>query len=127
MWLAKLFEVGVKASKVSGTYGFQWSNEASQAHTHDSTRPAKAATEGGTVCKKLRQPHRIQTLGPQTSTPTPKLILRVATQAWKMEKLCWRKKKYIGCVFVREVFFTWFSILIAHNQKDFVPNAPSYL
>ena len=54
------------------------SNEASQAHTHDSTRPAKAAAEGGTVCKKSRQSHRIQPMGSQTSTPTPKLILRVA-------------------------------------------------
>ena len=54
------------------------SNKASQAHTHDLTRPAKAAAEGGTVCKKSRQSHRIQPMGSQTSTPTPKLILRVA-------------------------------------------------
>ena len=30
---------------------------------------------------------------PCTSTPTPKLILRVATRAGKKENLCWRKKK----------------------------------
>ena len=80
------------------------SNEASQAHTHDSTRPAKAAAEGGTVCEKLRHSHRIQTMGSQTTTRTPKLILRVDTRAGKKEKLCWRKKKWIACFFIRDVF-----------------------
>ena len=37
------------------------------------------------------------------------------------------QKKYIGCVLVREVLFIGFSILIARNQKDFVPNASFYL
>ena len=74
----------------------------------------KAAAEGGTGCKKLRQSHQIQTVGSQTSTPTPKLVLRVATRAGKKEKLCWRKKKRIACLFV--MFFNGCSILIARKQ-----------
>ena len=35
----------------------------------------------------------ITIIGSCTSTPTPKLILHVATRAGKKEKLCWRKKK----------------------------------
>ena len=35
----------------------------------------------------------IAIIGSCTSTPTPKLILRVATRAGKTEQLCWRKKK----------------------------------
>ena len=72
------------------------SNEASQAHTHDSTRPAKTEAEGGTACKKLRQSHRIQTMGPQTSTHThPQINLTRGHASWKKGKtaLCWRKKK----------------------------------
>ena len=52
--------------------------------------------------KPIRMSHRIQTIGPQTSTPTPKLIVRVATRAGKKEKLCWRKKNRLGVyLFVR--------------------------
>ena len=92
------------------------SNKASQAHTHDLTRPAKAAAEGGTVCKKSRQSHRIQTMGSQTSTPTPKLILRVALG---------KRKSFVGAK--RNRLAVGFSILIACNQEDSVPNASSYL
>ena len=64
--------------------------------------------------------------GPKPVQPNHKLILRVATRAGKKEKLCWRKKKQIACLFIR-MFLNGCSILIAHYQKDSVPNASSYL
>jgi len=95
------------------------SNEASQAHTHDSTRPAKTEAGGGTACKKLRQSHRIQTMGPQTSTHTHthKLILRVAMRAGKKEKqhFVGAKGNRLG-VYLFVMLFNGFPILIAHNQ-----------
>ena len=101
------------------------SNEASQAHTHDSTRPAKAAAEGGTACKKLRQSHRIQTMGSQTSTPTPKLILPVATRAGKKEKLCLRKKNelraYSFVMLLMGVQFSLHAINKILFQTHFLP------
>jgi len=81
------------------------SNKASQAHTHDLTRPAKAAAEGGTVCKKSRQSHRIQPMGSQTSTPTPKLILRVALG--KRESFVGAKRNRLAVYLFVSFFSNW--------------------
>ena len=102
MWLAKLFEVGVKVSKVSGTVRPAKPIRMIQ-HVRQKRQPKEAL-----VCKKLRQSHRIQTVGSQTSTRTPKLILRVTTRAGKGKTLL--------AQFVMFFNFSGYLILIAHNQ-----------
>ena len=62
----------------------------------------------------------ITIIGSCTSTPNPKLILRVATRAGKKEKLCWRKRNRLG-VYWFVMFSNGCSILIAHNHQDSVP------
>ena len=62
----------------------------------------------------------ITIIGSCTSTPNPKLILRVTTRAGKKEKLCWRKRNRLG-VYWFVMFSNGCSILIAHNHQDSVP------
>jgi hypothetical protein len=57
-------------------------------HVRQNRQPKEAL-----FARNQRQPHRIQTIGSQTNTPTLKLILRAATRARKKEKLCWHKRK----------------------------------
>jgi hypothetical protein len=58
----------------------------------------------------------------QISTPTLKLILRVATLAGKKEKNVGAKKNRLGVYFFVRLC-NGISIFIARNQYDSVPNA----
>ena len=85
-------------------------------------RPAKPIR----MIQHVRQKrHRIQTMGSQTSTPTPKLILPVATRAGKKEKLFWRKKNelraYSFVMLLMGVQFSLHAINKILFQTHFLP------
>ena len=77
------------------------SNEASQAHTHDSTRPAKAASDSN---------HGV----PNQYTHSQINFTR-GHASWEKGKVLLAQKKWIACLFIRDVF-NGCSILIARNQ-----------
>ena len=116
MWLAKLFEVGVKVSKVSRTYGLQlcqpsphaWFNTSGKSRRRHCMQEIKAvSSDSNQGAPNIPKPVH----------PPPKLILRVATRTGKKEKLYWRKKKWIACLFICDGFYWVFNYHCTQSRR----------
>ena len=71
------------------------SNEASQAHTHDSTRPAKAAAEGGTSMQEIKAVSSDSNRGVPNQYTHPQIN-------FTRDHASWKRKNFVGTI--RDVF-----------------------